>query len=249
VGSLILAFRFLTIAPVPGREATGAGALGRAAWWFPVVGLVLGAALAVADRALAQIFPLTLAAVLTLTLWKLATGGLHLDGLADCLDGLGGRDREQRRAIMRDSRIGVFGAAGLMLCLLIGLAALTAVPPDRRWAALVAAPTLGRMAPALAGACFPAATPGEGSGAGFLAGLSPWTGPVQLLLAVILLPLLLGPRGGIVLGAAALGGLGWSGLLARRLGGLTGDVLGGAVEVSELAVLLAFAALAHHRWI
>src|SRR5262245_56761816 len=119
MGSLILAVRFLTIVPIPGREARGPGALGRAARWFPSVGLVLGGALAALDRGLALAFPTSLSAVLVVAAWKASTGGIHLDGLADSLDGLGGHDTEQRLAIMRDSRIGVFGAAGLILSLLI----------------------------------------------------------------------------------------------------------------------------------
>ncbi|MDP2703599.1 MAG: adenosylcobinamide-GDP ribazoletransferase, partial [Candidatus Rokubacteria bacterium] len=103
---LILAARFLTIVPVPGREATGAGALGRAAWWFPAVGLALGACLVAADHLLAFLFPPLLGSILLIALWKVLTGGIHLDGLADVLDGLAGRNAGRRLAIMRDSRIG-----------------------------------------------------------------------------------------------------------------------------------------------
>src|SRR5215471_18662596 len=122
IRSLILAVRFLTIVPVPGREDTGRSALGRAGWWFPVIGCALGAVLVVTDRALQGIVSPLLSALLVLSLWKLVTGGLHLDGLADCLDSLGGRDAEQRLAIMRDSRIGAFGALGLILLLLLEIA-------------------------------------------------------------------------------------------------------------------------------
>lgn len=245
MGALILALRFLTIVPVPGREATGPGALGRAAWWFPVIGLALGAGLAGADAVLVATFSPVLAALLVVTLWKVATGGIHLDGLADCLDGLGGGDRERRLAIMRDSRVGVFGAAGIVLCLLISVSALADLPRSTRLAILVAAPAMGRLAPGLAGACFAAARPGEGAGAAFLAGLGRFTGAAQVAVAAAAVPLLLGRGGWLVLGAAAGAALLWAALLARRLGGLTGDVLGGAVEVAELGALLATAALAH----
>lgn len=247
MSTLILALRFLTIVPVPGREARGSGALGRAAWWFPVVGLVLGAVLSAADQLLLVLFPPTLAAVLVVAMWKIATGGIHLDGLADSLDGLGGADPAERLAIMRDSRIGVFGAVGLLVTLLGAIAALTDLPAELRSVALFAAPALGRLAPALAGTCF-AITASPGLGSDFLHGLSRWVGPVQLLTAAVVLPLALGNSGAIVLGAAAGAALCWSALMAWRLGGLTGDALGGAVEVAELAVLLAAAALAHRRW-
>ena len=119
MGSLILALRFLTVVPVPGQEAEGPGALGRAAWWFPVVGLCLGGALALGGWLLDGLWPPLVGAALLVGAWKAATGGIHLDGLADSLDGLAGRDPARRVAIMRDSRIGVFGAAGIALLLLL----------------------------------------------------------------------------------------------------------------------------------
>jgi adenosylcobinamide-GDP ribazoletransferase len=81
------------------------------------------------------------------TAWKLLTGGLHLDGLADCLDGLVGRDREHRLAIMRDSRIGTFGAVGLILFLMLEIVAVGELPPALRWRALIVVPTLARAVP------------------------------------------------------------------------------------------------------
>ncbi|HTG12268.1 MAG TPA: adenosylcobinamide-GDP ribazoletransferase, partial [Candidatus Eisenbacteria bacterium] len=170
MGSLILALRFLTVVPVPGRESAGPPALGRAAWWFPVVGLMLGGALALAALAVDALFPPLVAAALLLTGWKVATGGIHLDGLADSLDGLAGGDPARRLAIMRDSRIGVFGATGLVLFCLLAVSALAALSPSLRLRLLVLAPVIGRVAPVLAGAWVAPATPGQGLGAAFVAG-------------------------------------------------------------------------------
>jgi adenosylcobinamide-GDP ribazoletransferase len=238
VSGLALAVRYLTIVPLPGRRHAPLHDLGRAAPWFPVVGLGLGLLLVVADALVTRWFPSLLAALLTLTTWKVLTGGLHLDGLADCLDGLGGRDREQRLAIMRDSRLGTFGAVGLILFLLLELSALSELGPAVRWPALLAVPAIGRAAPPVLARLFSAARPG-GQGALFAAGV----GRTGVLLAVAL-------AGGIAAGAlgaaglvAATVGLGAAVLAGRvmagRLGGLTGDVLGAAVEVAELAALLA----------
>jgi len=224
MGSLILALRFLTVIPVPGRESTGPSALGRAAWWFPVVGLMLGSALAVA-------------------------GGIHLDGLADSLDGLAGRDAARRLAIMRDSRIGVFGAAGLVLLCLLAVTALASLSTSVRLRVLVLAPGIGRVAPLLAGAWLAPATPGQGLGATFAAGLSRWAGPAHVVAGGALAAWLLGIWG------AAIAAVAWSvallaaGFVARRLGGLTGDVLGAVVEVAELGTLLGAVAAAHRGWL
>ena len=127
VSGLLAAARYLTIVPFPGPGHAPAETLGRTAAWFPVVGAGLGLVLAGAERLGSSAFPPLLAALLTVTLWKLLTGGLHLDGLADCLDGLSGRDPAHRLAIMRDSRIGSFGAVGLILLLLLEVATLAEV--------------------------------------------------------------------------------------------------------------------------
>jgi len=249
MGSLILALRFLTIVPVPGREAKGPAALGRAAWWFPVVGLMLGCALALAALAADALFPPLVVAALLVAAWKAATGGIHLDGLADSLDGLAGRDAAGRLAIMRDSRIGVFGAAGLILLLLLAVTALTGLSPSVRLRALVLAPVIGRVTPLLAGAWLTPATPGQGLGAAFAAGLSRWAGLAHVGAGCALAAWLLGVAG-VVVAAAAWGvALLAATFMARRLGGLTGDVLGAVVEVAELAALLGVAAAAHRGWL
>ena len=243
MGSLILAVRFLTVVPVPGRETQGVSALGRAAWWFPVVGLLIGVALAGALLVLHALFPPLVAAVLLVAVWKVATGGIHLDGLADSLDGLAGRDPARRLAIMRDSRIGVFGAIGLILCLFLVVAALADLSGSVRVRLLVLAPVVGRVAPLLVGGWLRPATPGQGLGAAFAAGLSRWAGPLSGLAGLALGGALLGPWGAVIAGVAWILAILWAGLAARRLGGLTGDVLGAVVELAELGVLLAGAAL------
>ena len=125
---LLVAARYLTIVPLPGVVPGRADSLGRAAVWFPAIGLGIGAVLFGAERVTAVLFPSLLAALLTVTAWKLLTGGLHLDGLADCLDGLAGHDAEHRLAIMRDSCIGAFGAIGLILFLLLEVVAVAELP-------------------------------------------------------------------------------------------------------------------------
>jgi adenosylcobinamide-GDP ribazoletransferase len=245
MGSLILALRFLTVVPVPGQEAEGPGALGRAAWWFPVVGLCLGGALALGGWLLDGLWPPLVGAALLVGAWKAATGGIHLDGLADSLDGLAGRDPARRVAIMRDSRIGVFGAAGSALLLLLSVAALAGLSMRLRAHVLLLAPVIGRVTPLLAGAWLAPATPGQGLGAAFAAGLSRWAGPALALAACALGAALLGPWGAALAPAAWAVALLAAWLLARRLGGVTGDVLGTCVELAELATLLVASAAAH----
>ncbi|MGH7326525.1 MAG: adenosylcobinamide-GDP ribazoletransferase [Candidatus Rokuibacteriota bacterium] len=241
---LLLAARHLTIVPLGSGAVHDPGALGRAAPWFPVVGLGMGGVLALTEMVTGALFPALLAALLTVTVWKLLTGGLHLDGLADCLDGLSGVDAEQRLRIMSDSRIGVFGAVGLILFLLLEIAAVAELGPAWRWRALLAVPAIGRATPALLAWCFPSARPG-GQGAIFGRSVQKWALPVALGTAGVLAGLALGPSGLVALAVACLVALGIGRFFTLRIGGITGDVLGAGVEAAELVALLVISVWIH----
>src|SRR5262245_20984039 len=244
VSSLILAVRFLTVVPIPGRDVDPREAFGRAAWWFPVVGLALGLVLVAADRTLQAVVPPMLAAALVLAIWKVASGAIHLDGLADCLDGLAGHDRVRRLAIMQDSRIGVFGAVGLTVYLLIAFAGLSETPAGARGRILLVAPVVGRLAPLLIAPRFRPAKPDDGIGAAFLRALSPWTGFIHLAAVAALSAWLLGPLGPVMMLASLLAVWLWTAFLAERFGGITGDVLGSVIGLSEVAILVVWSTLA-----
>ena len=131
----LAAIRYLTILPLPRSQA--AGDLGRAAGWFPVVGLALGACLALASLAADRVVPPGVGAMLLVALWAALTGGLHLDGLADSCDGLGGGwSRERALSIMRDARSGPYGVTAIVLVLGLKAAALSSLPEGLAWKAL-----------------------------------------------------------------------------------------------------------------
>jgi adenosylcobinamide-GDP ribazoletransferase len=247
VSGLAAAVRYLTIVPFPGPVA-GAGleGLGRGAVWFPIIGLALGAALALLDQLTSRLFPPLLDALVLVTAWKLASGGLHLDGLADCLDGVVGRDPQHRLAIMRDSRIGAFGAVGLILLLLLEIAALAELPQAFRARTLLVAPVVARALPPLLGRLFGPARP-DGQGAAFHAGLGRFAAPAALAIAVVVVAVTLGLLGVVAVGVACLVTMALGQFMARRLGGITGDVFGAAIETGEVAVLLVVSAWAHSQ--
>jgi len=235
--------RFLTSLPLPGGP--DAGDLGRAAGWFPVVGAVIGMLLAGAYLGSSWLVPPLLAAVIVAALWALLTGGLHLDGLADAADGLGGGwSREETLAIMRDVRTGAYGVAAIGLVLALKVGALAGLAPALGWRAVLLAAVLARAAPlGLVRLCPPA----RAEGAGHAFALTVARGG---MLAATLVPVglalgLFGVPGLVPLALIALATVGFAGYLRRRLGGLTGDCLGALVEVSEALTLLALAALAH----
>lgn len=231
---LVFALGFLTSIPVR-TPVLRSGELGRAAIWFPFVGLIIGAVLAGAQLIVTRWFPPLLAGALIVSVWIALTGGLHLDGLADCGDGLlSATSRERRLEIMRDPRLGTFGGMALVMHLLIKTLAVASLGAPF---ALLLAPALARWL-MLFVAQQPSARPG-GLGAEFAAGL---TKSIRFGAAII--PILL-----CVLGAprsifAALAAIGVTASLVRfttaRLGGVTGDVLGMTIEVVETVVLLVF---------
>jgi adenosylcobinamide-GDP ribazoletransferase len=251
---LALAFGFLTVLPVR-LPAPRAGELGRAGAWFPWVGLALGVALSAAHGLLNLVLPPLLSAVVVVALWAALTGGLHLDGLADCGDGLASAAAPERRLeIMRDPRLGAFGALTLVLFLIAKVAAVTGLPALAWWGRGISAPVTPALLPAgpfllaavtarwliLLAARAPSARPG-GMGADFALGLRP---SVLLLAALVpaVLAVLGGPRALLGLAAAHLVAFALLRFARARLGGITGDVLGMIVEVSELTILIAYAA-------
>jgi adenosylcobinamide-GDP ribazoletransferase len=247
------ALSLFTVIPAGAPAELEAGALARAMFWLPVLGLLLGliaaGGLAIVTAGGPSVPRQLLGAALAVALLAALTGGLHLDGLADTADGLGSRrPAEGALAIMRRPDIGPLGVVTLVLVLLIQVTALAAVP--RGWpavAALVLAAVTGRVAAVLATGV-PAARPG-GLGA-LVAGRTGRAGRAAtglvLLAAVIPAGLALGGTAGALRGlAAALAGLLAGGLLARtarrRLGGMTGDVFGAIIELSSAIVLLVLA--------
>lgn len=240
----LVALQFLTRFPYPRSLRPGPADLGRSTAWFPAVGLLLGAGLALLHLLLAPWLPAAVRAPLLLAALALATGAFHLDGVADTADGLGGgSSRDDALRIMRDSRVGAFGTAAVALVLLVQAASLASIPPERVAGALVAAPTLGRLASVALIHALPYARPDGGLGAPYAAGarradLVP-AGATGLAVSLLALG---AARGVLALAAAGLAALAVGRLGRRRLGGITGDLLGCATEVATAAVWLVAAA-------
>jgi adenosylcobinamide-GDP ribazoletransferase len=234
-----LAWRLLTVIPLPLIPDRPHPAAGRAAAYFPLVGLMLGFLLAAASQILYLFLPEGLAAAVLLTVWIGYTGLLHLDGFMDSCDGLlPPRDPPRRLEIMKDSRVGAFGVVGVILLLLTKYQALAALPVDHRLPTLIITPVLARWAMTWAMARYPLAR-SEGLSVVFGVGLSwPQLGMASAVTLVVLL-VSMGWLGLILLVVAWL----TTALLARlavaRISGLTGDVYGAICEVVEMMVLMA----------
>lgn len=238
------ALQFLTLCPIPRSLLLTRDDLGRGAWAFPLVGLLIGGLLVALSKGLAHLFPQPVPTFLLVAVWIGVTGGLHLDGLADTLDGLGGGwGREDSLAMMRDTQLGGYGVVGIVLCLI--LIAGTMLALNRFLApALLLAPALGRLTPLLLSRLCPPARP-DGLGFDFARGLTLKGLFIGLSIAAVATFWLLGWWGFILLGWLFAITAVLSRYFIRRLGGVTGDVLGASVAVSELVVLLFLSAFEH----
>jgi adenosylcobinamide-GDP ribazoletransferase len=236
VKAVVAAFAFLTRLPVwrgPLRDVD----LGRAVSFFPLVGLVLGFALTGVAAALAGNLSPWLIAVLLATSLAALTGALHLDGFADVFDALGGGrgDRARMLEIMRDSRIGAHGAAALTLLLIAKVAALAQLAERRDLVTLLAFPMVARWLAALLVVFFPYAR-AEGLGRAFSGEAGRAQAAIATAVAAVAIAVLGTPLILPALGTAAVV-LGFGFWLHRRLGGLTGDVYGAAIELGEVSML------------
>jgi adenosylcobinamide-GDP ribazoletransferase len=248
VKNFINAVQFLTIVTVHKKHWVEEGSLARSMVYFPLIGFLIGFLLVYADKAMTLIaLPQTVANVLLIALSVLVTRALHIDGLADTLDGLmGGRDHASRLSIMRDSRLGTAGALGIFFVLAIKYVSLNNLFESEKVAALLTAPVLARWSQTLMvfksnygreegmGKAFVGHLRSSGLTAASVVaiGLSAFVVVRQDTRSVFLIFSLL-------FGVVLLTFMGrW--YLVRKLGGVTGDAIGAVSEMNEVLVFLLF---------
>lgn len=238
--SVLVATAFLTRVPVP--FVAGAVDVGRAVRWFPLIGGLLGGATALIAWTMTEVmdFPASLTATLVVGLGAWATGAIHLDGLADTVDGFGGgRDREGVLRIMRDPLIGSYGAAALVFVIGVKVTAIAALL-DRSAALpfVVAAPAISRWTISALAAWLPYARTEGGLGKA----VTQERDNIGLVVATAVTALIaigaLRVDALIVWAFAALTAAWIACTARRRIGGVTGDVFGASVELTETSVLL-----------
>lgn len=236
--SVLFALQHLTRLPLP-RVPFDEVSCGRAAAFFPLAGALIGAVMAAVVWTAGWYLPLQLQASLLIVIMVVLTGGIHLDGFMDSIDGLfSGRPRERKLEIMRDSRVGAFGVIGAICLLLFKFNLLAGFPNHVLISLLVAVPAISRWNMTMAIYVFPYARQ-EGLGVIY----KKYCGVKELLLATVLA----GAAAGTTLGLygallMAIGGI-VTYLIGRKvskeLGGLTGDIYGFINELSEVLLLLA----------
>lgn len=241
----LLAVQLLTRLPVPSPREIGVSDMAGATPYFPLVGALVGGLLAALGAGLVTLgLPPALSALGLVLGGLLLTGALHEDGLADSADGLlGGRDRERALEIMRDSRVGTFGALALIVAMSGRLAALLSLETADWPAALVVAHVVSRTAALLLlAASGPARPEDPGFAARMIAATDGWHlamgGALALgLCAAVGAEALVALVVGLVVAAA------WGAVARRKIGGVTGDVTGAAAVLAEIAALVAMVPL------
>jgi adenosylcobinamide-GDP ribazoletransferase len=234
---LLLAFRFLTRIPIPGK-GHGQDVLSGAAKFFPIVGLVIALGAIGLRRALSSHLAAPVVTVLVLSYLVLITGGFHEDGLADAADGFGGGwTKEKILEIMRDSRIGSFGALAIGLSLLARYSLLSSLRIDKFSSYIIIAHVLCRWT-TLPLSFFMHPARAQGQGAGVVQRTSTLSLIFGTLIAFIICYGVMHLAFWIPLAAAMVVTLVTALYYQSQIGGITGDCFGATNQLTEIAIYL-----------
>ncbi|MCX6966837.1 MAG: adenosylcobinamide-GDP ribazoletransferase [Verrucomicrobia bacterium] len=239
---LIAALQFLTVCPFVSHIQCDERDIGRSTPWFPLVGLLIGGAVALLDRGMSGLFPPLLSSALAVVALLAASGGLHMDGLADTADGfLSSRPRERVLEIMRDSHTGAMGVIGIVCVFSLKVAALASTPPALRAPTLLLMPFAGRCSMVMQLALLPYARSGGLCSLFVQNGRRSDVVFTSLLFAAV--SWLVGGLFGLTAAGISVAGIAIFSLWCRnKIGGFTGDTLGAGCEWVELIPALVAAA-------
>lgn len=233
---VLSAMTLLTRFPIPGSGDQDQDRIAISAWAYPIVGLVLGIlAILIGGVANGLSLPPLASAVLIAAFYAGATGAMHMDGLADTLDGLwGGWTKERRLEIMKDSRVGVYGVTGLVLVIMLNVVLIAQIIENGAMFALIGAAAVSRAAMVCLMHFLPQARSGGLSAQvgkpGFeTTAIAAGLGAVICLISAGLAP--------IVFAIIAMISIGW--IAISKIGGQTGDILGATQKATETAALIA----------
>jgi adenosylcobinamide-GDP ribazoletransferase len=235
---LVTAFRTLTILPVPGRDAER---FSSSLYFFPLVGAVIGLLVCLSGWGIAALLRWPMgAAAACVAVATILTGGLHLDGLADVFDSMGGRTRERKLEIMKDPRIGSFGVMGLVICLLVKFVCIVRIIETGEYAVLILPYVISRALQVPFAVWLPYARV-EGTARRFVEGAKPIHFLVAFLLAAVICFAVSAFTGLLVLLLASIPVVALLFWMRRVYGGVTGDLLGMGSETIETLILVGLA--------
>jgi adenosylcobinamide-GDP ribazoletransferase len=237
---LRLAVSFLTILPVAIESANESDVAASMAW-FPLVGVLMGSVFALEDYALSFLLGHALRSTILVLSMVALSGAVHLDGLADTADALGaGRDRVRALEILRDSRIGTFGAIALFFALGLKVLSLAGLSGRPRLAALILAPMLGRWA-LVAVSCKIDYLRTEGAGSSMLGRGSDRNLAIASIIAILAMIPLFSRKVIIAYAIAIIATVAMRSFYLRWLRGITGDLIGACGEIVEVLAMIVIA--------
>lgn len=233
----LIALQFLTILPFDIKGKIEEEDFSRSLIYFPIVGFLLGLFLASVAYISAFLPPLVIS-ILILVAWTLITGGIHLDGFADTCDGFyGNRSKEDILKIMRDSRIGTMGAAGVVMLLLFKFAVLSSIRSQDLWKVLIMTAVFARWSQVFACSISKYARD-EGKAKYFIEYAKKTDMFIGALFILILNWFLMGIKGAILFALLVAAIFLFIQCVKRKIGGMTGDTIGATNEITEVAALL-----------
>jgi len=237
--SFLIALQFLTNIPVRMKDIKQKELPGSVIY-YPVVGLIIGLLLVFSFNVLNRIFPVYISSVLVMGIYIFLTGALHLDGFADTVDGLyGGRTKEDIFRIMEDSSTGAKGVVWVSFLLILKIIILIFLPYNKLYPALLLFPVLGRYSMTILMKYAPYAKE-TGLGKVYCKNITV-TQFIIINAFTLLLSVLFGLRGLVAFVCVATSALIIMNYFIKKLGGVTGDIFGFTVEVTETLALLVFA--------
>jgi adenosylcobinamide-GDP ribazoletransferase len=241
--NFILILQFMTRIPININLEVKREDFGKSVVYFPLVGFIVGLFDLLVFYISSRLFPPMISSVFVVLSHIVITGGLHLDGLGDTVDGIySGRDKERILEIMKDSRTGTFGVLALIIILLFRFAILVSLRGESLYRAVVIAPIIARTLMSLLMYKRPYAREKQGLGDLFIGQITRKTLIITLILGTIFTIIMGSYRGIIAMVVAVIFVLGFRSYVEKRIGGITGDILGASVEISEIIVLLCFIA-------
>ncbi len=237
----LIALQFLTTMPVRIKGPVTDRDLARSMAYFPLVGLLIGAALALFYNILNLVFPDAVTCAFIMILSAMITGGLHIDGFIDTFDGIAsGADKKRILEIMREGRPGAIGIAAVVLLFLAKYSLLVSLPKGTVEVSLIAMTVLGRWSLVASSALFPYARQSEGLGGRFIRSLSRREGFISTVFALLVMVFIFKLKALILIPVIAVFLTGFNFYFYKKIGGITGDTLGALNEITEV-LTLAFA--------
>ena len=241
LNGIIVAVRFLTILPLPGKGEVDSEGFGRSMSYFPLVGLFIGLILFAAHVALAKYISSLLTSVIIVGLWTRITGALHMEAFVDAADGFSaGPDRKRILSVMKDPNCGSKGAAALVFLIVFKIALLNDIPLNLIFPCLLLVPAISRWAMAAVAAFSDYARKEGGLGKSFVENVGMTEFIISTSLLILAGVLILQLKFFIVIIAPILFVIISFIFLKRRIGGVTGDVLGALNELVEVVGLSSF---------